>query len=91
MGRTVDCTLRVPDNLLDHSPCLQVGQRPAGERSVDLQPIDQNSDGDETVSLDILVELVRGGLVEDDGVVGLVLNYFFAETPASAFPFVVNQ
>ena len=62
------------DNLPDGTLLLEVGKGLAGERAVNLQAIDEGSDGDEAVRLDVLVELVRGGLVEDDGVLGLVLN-----------------
>lgn len=72
--RTVDVQLRVTNDLLDQSLLLEVGQSLAGERAVDLETVDQGGDGDQTVGLDILVELLRGGLVEDDGVVGLVLD-----------------
>jgi hypothetical protein len=65
----------VTDNLLDLAVCLEISERLAGERTVDLQAIDEGSDGDEAVGLDILLELVVGLLVEDDGVVGLVLDY----------------
>lgn len=74
-GHTVDAQRAVPDNLLDNSLLLQVGQTPAGNGSVDLHSVDENSDGDQTVCLDILIELVGSGLVEDDGVLGLVLDY----------------
>lgn len=62
------------DNLLDDTLLLEIGKGLAGERTVDLQTIDEGSDGDEAVRLNVLVELVRDGLVEDDGVLGLVLD-----------------
>jgi hypothetical protein len=65
----------VTNNLLDLAVCLEVGKRLAGERSVDLQAVDKGGDGDQAVGLDILLELVVGLLVEDDSVVGLVLDY----------------
>ena len=73
-GRTVDLHLAVGDNRLDQTLLLQLLDALAGERAVDLQSIDERSDGDETVRLDILVELVGSGLVEQDGVLCLVLN-----------------
>jgi hypothetical protein len=66
--------LAVGDNLLDLSSLLQIGQTSAGKGAVDLQSVDENGDGDETVGLDILVKTVGSGLVEDDGVLGLVLD-----------------
>jgi hypothetical protein len=64
----------VADNLLDLAVCLEISESLAGERTVDLQAIDEGSNGDEAVGLDILLELVVGLLVEDNGVVGLVLD-----------------
>jgi hypothetical protein len=65
----------VTNNLLDLAVCLEISERLAGERTVDLQAIDEGGNGDEAVGLDILLELVVGLLVEDDSVVGLVLDY----------------
>lgn len=62
------------DDLLDLTVLLKVGKRLSCKRAVDLQAIDEGGNGDEAVRLDILLELVVGLLVEDDGVVGLVLN-----------------
>ena len=72
--RTVDVAGVVADNLLDGTLGLEVVQGLACERAVDLQAIDEDGDGDETVGLDILVETLLEGLVEDDGVDGLVLH-----------------
>lgn len=74
MSRTVDLQLGVADDLLDASLLLEGGEGLAGEGSVDLETIDEGSDRDQAVRLDILLELVIGGLVEDDGVLGLVLD-----------------
>jgi hypothetical protein len=72
--RTVNTQLGVANNLLDLTLLLEVLQGLPGKGTVDLQAVDEDGDGDETVGLDILGELVGGGLVEDDGVVGLVLD-----------------
>lgn len=64
------------NNLLDLTLLFEVGEGLAGQAAVDLQTVDEGSDGDEAVGLDILVELLGGGLVEDDGVLGLVLDCF---------------
>jgi hypothetical protein len=64
----------VSHHLLDLSLLLQVLQAPPGEGAVDLEAVDEGSDGDQTVRLDVLVELVGSGLVKDDGVLGLVLD-----------------
>ena len=46
----------------------------SGERSVDLETVDEDRGGDELVSGHFLEELVVGSLVKGDGVVGLVLD-----------------
>ena len=63
------------NNLLDLALLFEVGEGLAGQAAVDLQTVDKGGDGDEAVGLNILVELLGGGLVEDDGMLGLVLNY----------------
>lgn len=63
------------NDLLDQTLLLQVGQGLAGQAAVDLETVNQGRDGNQAVGLDILVELLGGGLVEDDGVLGLVLDY----------------
>lgn len=45
----VDASRTVSDNLLYHTLLLQIRKRSAGERSVDLQTIDEDGDCDETV------------------------------------------
>jgi len=72
--RTVDAQLAVAHNLLDEAPLLKVSKSLASERTVDLETVDEGSDGDQAIGLDIFGELIRGLLVEDDGVVGLVLD-----------------
>lgn len=73
-ARTVYAELGVLHNALDRSLLLEIIERLPGQRSVDLEAIDECGDGDEAVRLDFLLELVVGGLVEDNGVVGLVLD-----------------
>lgn len=73
--RTVDLHLAVSHHLLDLTLLLEVLEALPGERAVDLEPVDERGDRHETVRLNILVELVGSGLVEDDGVLGLVLDY----------------
>ena len=63
------------DNLLDLALSLEVLEGFPGERTVDLETIDEGGNGDQAVRLDILVELVGDVLVEDDSVLGLVLDY----------------
>lgn len=71
---TVDVQLGVSNNLLDLAVRLEISKGFPCERTVDFQTIDEGSNGDEAVRLDILLKLVVGLLVEDHGVVGLVLN-----------------
>lgn len=73
-SRTVDLHLAVGDNRLDHALLLKVGDALASQRTVDLHAVDEGGDGDNAVGLDILVELLRGALVENDRVLGLVLD-----------------
>lgn len=72
--RTVDVQLGVADNLLDLTLLLEVGKGLAGKGAVDLQAIDEGGNGDQAVGLNILVELLKGGLLEDNGVLSLVLD-----------------
>lgn len=72
--RTVDAQAGVTDDLLDLAVSLKVVESLAGKAAVDLETIDKGGDGDQTVGLDILLKLVVGGLVENDGVLGLVLD-----------------
>lgn len=62
------------NNLLDGTLLLEVGKGFPCERTVDLETVDEGGNGDQAVGLDILVELVCGLLVEDNGVLGLVLD-----------------
>lgn len=63
------------DNLLDLSLLLEISKGLAGQAAVDLETVDESGDSDETVGLDVLVESLSGLLLEDDGVLGLVLDY----------------
>ena len=73
---TVNAQLAVPNHLLNLTLLLQIIQRFPCKAAVDLQSVHERGDCDETVGLDVFVEFVRGGFVEDDGVVGLVLDCF---------------
>lgn len=73
--RTVDVDVVVAEDLLDLTLLLEISKSLAGQATVDLQTVDKGGDSDETVGLDILVELLSGRLLKDDGVLGLVLNY----------------
>ncbi len=66
----------MPHDLLNLPLLLQIVQGLPRQTSVDLQSIDQRRHRDEPVGLHVLVEFVTGGFVEDDGVVGFVLDWW---------------
>jgi hypothetical protein len=72
--RTVDGHAGVTNDLLDLAASLKILESLAGKAAVDLETIDEGGDGDQTVRLNILLQLLVGGLVENDGVLGLVLD-----------------
>jgi len=74
-GHTVDLHLAVCNDRLDLALLLEVLEAPASQGAVDLHAVDKSGDGDETVRLNILVKLLRDGLVEHDSMLGLVLDY----------------
>lgn len=74
-SHTVDLHLAVRNDGLDLALLLEVLDALPRQGAVDLESVDQGGDGHQAVGLDILVELLRGGLVEEDGVLGLVLDY----------------
>ena len=79
----VDASCTVADNLPDDALLLEILQRLSRQAAIDLQSIDEYGDCDEAVGLDIFVELVGGGFVEHDGMVGLVLDYLAREVLAT--------
>ncbi len=74
----------MPNHLLDLSLLLQIIQRLPCQAAIDLQSVDERSDCDEAVGLDVFVEFVGGGFIEDDGVVGLVLDCLRVNVSANA-------
>jgi len=72
---SVDLHLAVCNDRLDLALLLEVLEAPASQGAVDLHAVDKSGDGDETVRLNILVKLLRDGLVEHDSMLGLVLDY----------------
>jgi len=81
---TVDAQFAVPNHLLDLSLLLQIIQRLPCQAAIDLQSVDERSDCDKAVGLDVFVELVGRGFIEDDGVVCLVLDYLRVNVSANA-------
>ena len=74
-SHTVDIQFAVPHHLLDLPLLLQIVQNLPRQAAVDLHPVHEDRNGDEPVGLYVFVEFVRGGFVENDGVVGLVLDW----------------
>ena len=59
---------------LDLTLLLQMPDRNPCERAVDLEPLDEDALRDKAEGRDFLQDTVVRGLVEDDGVLGLVLD-----------------
>ena len=74
---TVNIQPSMAHDLLDLPLCLHFVQHLARDGTVDLHPVDERRDGDEAVGLHVLCQAVAEGFVEDDGVVGLVLDCCF--------------
>ena len=72
--RTVDELAAVVNDALDLTLLLQVPDRYPRQGAVDLQPLDEDGLADEAEGGDLLQDTVVGGLVEDDGVLRLVLD-----------------
>jgi len=64
----------MPNNLLNLPLLLQIIQRLPRQTPIDLQPINERGDRYQPVGLHILVEFIRSGFVEDDGVIGFILD-----------------
>jgi hypothetical protein len=73
----------VANDLLDDTLLLEIREAATGDRAVDLHSVDKDRDGDQAVGLDILVQLVGNGLVKDDSVLGLVLDYVVVSRASS--------
>ena len=62
------------NNPLDLALLLQVSDRNPRQRAVDLEPLNENALGDEAEGRDFLDDAVEQGLVERNGVLGLILD-----------------
>ena len=62
------------NDLLYHTLLLQIFQCRPRQASIDFEPIDEDSGGDESVSLDVFLHLLVRRFIEDYGVVRLVLD-----------------
>lgn len=71
---TVDELSRVVDNSLDLLLSLEVADGNAGQGAVNLETFDEDALADELEGGDFLHDAVEGGLVECDGVLGLILD-----------------
>jgi len=63
------------DDPLDLSLFLQMSNRNSCQTAVDFQPLDEDALADEFEGGDFLQDTVIGGLVEGDGVLGLVFYF----------------
>ena len=61
-------------NLLDLTLLLEMADGDTGERAVNLQALDEDGLGDEAEGRDFLQDAVVQGLVERNGMLGLVLD-----------------
>jgi hypothetical protein len=85
LERTVDVELVVTNDLLDDALLLELGERLARQGSADLQAVDEDGGGDQTVGQDVFVKALMDGLVHDDGMLGLVLDCpLISASPPSA-------
>jgi hypothetical protein len=64
----------VVDDALYLAVLLEVADSNTGERAVYFETLDEDALGDEAEGRDFLHDAVEGGLVEGDGVLGLVLD-----------------
>lgn len=64
----------MPNHLLDLAFLLEILERLARQAAVDLEPVHERGDRDQPVGLHVLVQFIRGRLVEDYGMVGFVLD-----------------
>ena len=83
---TVDAQFAVPHNLLNLPLLLQIIQCFPRQTPIDLQPIHQRRHCYQAIRLHVLVEFVRGGFIEDDGVVSFVLDYLGTQISANGPP-----
>lgn len=60
---------------LNRALLLQMSDCCTGQAPVDLEPLDENALADETEGGHFLDDTVKCDLVEDDGVLGLVLDF----------------
>lgn len=74
---TVDQLCTVVYYPLDLAVLLQMSDRNACERAVNLESLDEDALADETEGGDLLDDAVEQDLVERDGVLGLILDLAF--------------
>lgn len=62
---------------LDDPLCLQLSQRLPRQATIDLQSFNENTDTDESIGADFFEKLFVSGFVEEDGIVGFILDLAF--------------
>ena len=72
--RTVDQLRGVVDDRFDLTILLQVADSNTGQASVDFQALNEDALADELEGGNLLDDALIQGLVEDDGVLGLILD-----------------
>lgn len=73
-GRTVYQLATVVNNALDMSLSLQMVDGYTGETAVDFEPLNENALADEAEGRDFLEDSVICGLVQDNGMLRLILH-----------------
>lgn len=64
-------------NRFDDPLCFQLSQSLPGKTSIDLQPFHKNTHTHKSIRADFFEEFVVGGFIEEDGIVGFVLDFAF--------------
>ena len=62
------------NNLLDLPILLQMPDGNTRKTAIDLQPLDEDALADKSEGGNFLNDAVKGGLIEGDGVLGLILD-----------------
>jgi len=64
-------------NRLDDPLCFQLAQSLSCKTAIDLQSFHKHTHTHESIRADLLKEFVVGGFIEEDGIVGFVLDLAF--------------
>ena len=64
-------------NRFDNPLCFQLSQSLPCQTSIDLQSFHEDTDTHKSIRADFFEEFVVGGFIEEDGIVGFVLDFAF--------------